>query len=489
MRHLLVLSDVHLWEATDHDELWMRYRHRRFLPDKELAALLQRICAWVPAGSLEVVFNGDLFDFDIPPVLDGHIIPQLAPRTAGEALHRLRRILADHGLFLSALAQLLSRGHRLVFIPGNHDIQLCFPEVQAGLVSAILQMVPGSAEERAAVDPTGQIRFQLWYYQTPEGVHIEHGNQYDLYCSIPDPRSPVHRDGRLHTNAGSLVIEHLIGRLGYFNPNVESSFLLTTREYVSHWREYYSGSSRSLLRTFLIGSVRILWELITQYELPAARARLRAYRARAQPQEPSTEEAAHRALFRLPDAWAVARLLCMDRLVLLLGILTALGLAFLRPGLGSVLAAVLVLVGWWRGRKAQQNELGRVSEEVDARARAIARIHNAAAVVFGHTHRASGRWEAGCFFGNSGTWAPMYHDPHCSIRVEESRPFLWLHSDSAGALSGGLCRFQEGEILPVPGAYRRPPSPALPGAESRSAAVEHVPGGSFVSSARSCEPA
>ena len=37
-----------------------------------------------------------------------------------------------------------------------------------------------------------------------------------------------------------------------------------------------------------------------------------------------------------------------------------------------------------------------------------------------------GRWESGVFYGNSGTWVPMYHDVACSVVVEESRPFIWL---------------------------------------------------------------
>lgn len=335
----------------------MRYRHRRFLPDQDLADLLLQICAQVPERSLEVVFNGHLIDFDIPPVIDGHIVPRLAPRTSAEALHRLRRILADHGVFLSALAHLLKHGHRLVFIAGNHDIQLFFPQVQAGLVDAITGALRGSAEELARVDPTRQIRSVSWYYQTPDGVHIEHGNQYDPFCSFPDPCAPMRPDGRLHTNAGSLVIEHLIGRMVFFNPNVERSFLLTTREYVSHWREYYSGSSRSLVGTFLLGSVLILWELFGLYGL---RAPTDAQAPEVRAPAPDEKDAAHRRLFRLPDVRAVARLLCMDRLLLAVGILVGLGVTLLRPGLG---AALLVLVGVlevWLLRRQRPADLSRV---------------------------------------------------------------------------------------------------------------------------------
>ena len=59
------------------------------------------------------------------------------------------------------------------------------------------------------------------------------------------------------------MIEHVIGRLGYFNPNVERSYLLTTRQYLEHWRRYLA-LARSLLRTFFFGSLRVLLGLLTE---------------------------------------------------------------------------------------------------------------------------------------------------------------------------------------------------------------------------------
>src|SRR5262245_41182205 len=130
MRHLIVVSDLHLWQATDHDELWMRYRHRRFLPDAQFAELVALVCETIPEGGLELVLNGDVFDFDIPEVVNGQTVASPSPRREAAAAERLARILADHGLFIASLARLLHRGHRVVFIAGNHDLQLNFNGVQ-----------------------------------------------------------------------------------------------------------------------------------------------------------------------------------------------------------------------------------------------------------------------------------------------------------------------------------------------------------------------
>jgi UDP-2,3-diacylglucosamine pyrophosphatase LpxH len=116
MRHTLILSDLHLWQTTDHDDMWMRYRHRRFTPDVQLADLLGRIYAQIGDAPLELVLNGDVFDFDIPPVVSGHAVPADSPRTGLAARARLAAILDDHELFLETLARVLQRGDRVVFV-------------------------------------------------------------------------------------------------------------------------------------------------------------------------------------------------------------------------------------------------------------------------------------------------------------------------------------------------------------------------------------
>jgi len=81
MRHLVVVSDLHLWQATDHDDLWMRYRNRRFLPDAQFASLVDLLEKQVPKGELALVLNGDIFDFDLPPEVDGHPVAERCPCT------------------------------------------------------------------------------------------------------------------------------------------------------------------------------------------------------------------------------------------------------------------------------------------------------------------------------------------------------------------------------------------------------------------------
>ena len=451
MRHTLVLSDLHLWQVTDHEDMWMRYRHRRFSPDAQLAELLGRIYAEIGDAELELILNGDIFDFDIPPVVDGHAVPAPSPRTATEAVHRLAAILDDHELFLITLSGVLARGGRVVLIAGNHDIQLGFPEVQTYLRQRLTRTLRRQFPYTDFTQRRPLLLFRSWYYQTACGVHIEHGNQYDLYCSVPDPTAPLCPRGRLRPNAGSLVIEHLIGHLGYFNPNVESSFLLTTREYLAHWQTYYHRSKRSLVGRWFFGSLRIIWELASTYGFRQARWPFRGPAAlRRGRQLPLYGMRQHAALFALPDVRAAMKLLCVDQALALLGAGAALLAALAVPALGLPLLLLLLGLLYRLRSKAAAGGFQEVSEQVAQSARAIARIHSARAVVFGHTHKAAGAWEDGVFFGNCGTWAPLYHDIACTIAVESSRPLVWLRAQGSH-LSGGLYRFHDGQLHPDPG--------------------------------------
>jgi hypothetical protein len=155
------------------------------------------------------------------------------------------------------------------------------------------------------------------------------------------------------------------------------------------------------------------------------------------------------------------RLLCIDRALLLLAVLASLALALLSVALAVPLFVVMVALLYCLRSSAPASNLDEVSAHVDQSARAIARIYGARAVVFGHTHKAFGVWADGVFFGNSGTWAPMYHDIACTIPVEPSRPLIWLRTEGE-SVSGGLYRFHDGQLHTEPGNQADPSEPRLP---------------------------
>src|SRR5690242_2948283 len=109
----------------------MRYRQRAFSPQGAVAEMLEAMRSRTGDDDLEVVLNGDIFDFDAPRVIDNESRFHDLPRDADHAVPAIKAILGDHPAFVDALGKILHSGGTVVFVSGNHDVQLTLPEVRA----------------------------------------------------------------------------------------------------------------------------------------------------------------------------------------------------------------------------------------------------------------------------------------------------------------------------------------------------------------------
>src|SRR6266849_26132 len=130
--------------------------------------------AGTPLGEgdeVELILNGDCLDFLIVEPHDTGGVMH-----AGLAVEKLRRVIAAHGPFFETLHRFLSQpGRRITFMTGNHDMELCFAEVRAGIVEA---MGTQQDDGRVYFCPTRS-------YRPLPDVHIEHGNAYDFWnCDL-----------------------------------------------------------------------------------------------------------------------------------------------------------------------------------------------------------------------------------------------------------------------------------------------------------------
>ncbi|AUX20307.1 hypothetical protein SOCEGT47_007750 [Sorangium cellulosum] len=476
MHHTVAISDIHLCELEPTAGLWMRYRQAPYSPDRELAAMLDALRGDVRRGAggagrdeLTLVLNGDIFDLDAPRVINNESVVHDLPRTAEHAVPAIEAILSDHPVFVEALGRVVADGHTVVFVAGNHDIQLTLPEVRAAVQRRVVDAAArevaardgappaaGAAELRRAL--AARVVFRAWFHRTRDGVILEHGNQYDSYCSYRYPMAPFGRNpGEIQPTMGSLVSRLLVSRMGYFNPHVDSSFMLSGLGYLAHWARYYLFSGRSLVLAFAVGAARTMIELVRRRE-PGRRARRRAglVAAARETGAPLAAVAKHARLFARPAEdclGRVARELWLDRCGLaLVGLLAALAcLCWVPEGLApAALLAPTLLIAYECA--VPKPTLDAVWQGVNRAARLVARAHGAKAVIFGHTHNPEGSWEGGVFFGNTGSWSAAFEDIACTRPVFEARPLVWLRSeDGAGPeapLSGGLVMWKDQRFLP-----------------------------------------
>lgn len=178
---IVVVSDLHLGRGKNPDT-GRYYRLEAFFFDDDFEAFCRWLCTEAEARKtgLTLVLNGDTFDLlRIEPADNDNKptqhTPQLTPAVASNVI---AAIVAGHPTFVTGLARLLVEGHRVVFTPGNHDLELQWECVQNVVRDALLARAVDLDELKGA-HVTDQIRFEPWFYHEPGRIWIEHGCQYD----------------------------------------------------------------------------------------------------------------------------------------------------------------------------------------------------------------------------------------------------------------------------------------------------------------------
>ncbi len=493
--HTIVLSDVHLCEAEPPDPkrpLWKKFKQRELFIDDCFARFLDYIQE-VTDGPIELVFNGDLFDFDSVTALPEEPkfpVSWLEKRRGlhpeeRKSLWKIRLVLADHHVWFDALRAFLLAGHRAVFVIGNHDLELHWPSVQLAILEAL-----------DLPQPDDSVRFCEWFYVSNGDTLIQHGNQFDSYCLTPDPVNPyvqLRSEPRVRLPFGNLAERYMLNGMGLFNPYVEDSFIRSGWEYVVFFYRYIAKTQPLLLLTWFWSATVTLFMSMREGFLPAIKDALHleermedvARRANSSPSVARTLLAlsAHSAIY---SPWKIARELWLDRALLLLLVFAG---SFQLFSFGNVF--VNLSPWWWvlalaifrppfifysRGVSSDINQTEFV---IHKRLPTVARAADVKRVILGHTHRARHIGIGGVELINTGTWSSAYKDVECTM-PSGRKCFAWIKPDPVG--KGRVSELREwqdpGSEVYLPDA---PPRPFLPSIELPSLLttgstrpVEHV---------------
>lgn len=440
----LVLSDLHLCDVEEHEDGWKAYKSSTYLFDDDLSALIERYLAAAPANLDPIlVLNGDIFDFDL---IDA--VPESAPwpvsrterkcgldPTPEKSVWKLERMLAHHPRFVQILAHYLGRGHRIVYVLGNHDREFHFAEVQASFL-AVLHGAAARAGESFADDA---VRFEPWFYYVPGELYAEHGNQYDPYTSFRPLLAPVVEQGGQPTLVlpmGNLSNRLLLGRMGFFNPHA-SDYILSWYRYVLHWCRHYAWSRRGILLLWFFGSLLVMGRLLglrsrVRQEPSAHRSLLHEVAARFG-LAVSKLEALGR-LHRPPISgylFRVMRELWIDRAAIALVMIVATIALLLWPGpLWPKLMVPLCgfpLLFLLYEHCAPGETIFTFEKRLPEYAREIAALLPVQVVTFGHTHNPRIiPLDARLKFIDTGTWAPIVHGREAPTLARGLRNYLLL---------------------------------------------------------------
>ena len=425
----LVVSDLHLGDVENHPDGWKAHKASRFVPDDGLRELLEEFVEEAHEDeALTLVLNGDVFDFDLvtavpsPPRWPLRRVERSCGMDATEekSVWKLEHILADHGVFLGALAALAAAGHTIVYVMGNHDRELHFPAVREAFVSAIC----AAGEERGLVVPEAPVRFEPWFFYVPGEVYAEHGQQYDFYCSFRYVLSPVvtppGAEERLALPMGNLSNRLMLSAMGSFNPH-STDYILGAFGYFMHWLRLYAFTRRSLLFSWLLGSFRSLFGLLRNKRLTRQRHLDYGALLREHAERLGLDVDEVRALEALREAPMTERLFGMvreywiDRVlisVLMTGGTVALALTPIPLWIKLMVPlACFPLIYLIYENLIGASQLADVEHTAHRYAERIARELPVRVVTFGHSHAPIAQpLSRDVVYVNTGTWAPCLNE-------------------------------------------------------------------------------
>lgn len=197
----LIISDLHLQEAEKNPA------GRLFYFDQEFADFLRcyRVF-YVGEHRWRLIIAGDFIEFyhriNVQPKPDEKLLGGVALTPTDlkffpgsewpKSVWKLDLILRSHPQLLLALARFVLAGNEIYILRGNHDLEFFWPEVQRHFRQLVTEHHPvdkSYLETKAAA--WERIHFVPWFYLEKDLLYVEHGHQYDPYCSNSHNLYPV----------------------------------------------------------------------------------------------------------------------------------------------------------------------------------------------------------------------------------------------------------------------------------------------------------
>lgn len=443
----LVVSDLHLSDAERNPA------GRFFHFDEDFADFLRHYrLSYVGQRRWRLIIDGDFIEFfqvTEPPEPGDRLLRGVTltasdrrffPGTEWEkSVWKLDRVLRSHPQLMLALGRFLLAGNEIYVLRGNHDVEMFWPQVQDHFRLVLAQHHPADTtylEMKAAVQ--ARLHFRPWFYLEKDLLYVEHGCQYDPFCTNERNLCPVVPDkpSQIQLPFSAFAMRYFAARMALVDPaaieNVNSipgylGRLLTRHPLQAFVIPYYY--VEMIVRTLRKVSRRA----------PDAEREVAAREAAARDELeqmydlPPAPVAALEALREAPILGSLpvtVKSFSLDIIMAGLATAAAIWLATPRSRNGRLAATMLsgllvagLTAGWVR-RASTINDHRNLREI----ARRIADIVGVRYVVFGHSHEpdayrlseAGDRW-----YFNVGTWVPNLQEGH----------FIYMHvlRDAGGA--------------------------------------------------------
>ena len=474
--NLLVISDLHLGEDLkpfsaegENPVAWLRHVVKL---ERELEAFLAHHTTHRQDGRpWRLIVNGDMVDFLsvclFPADGDGSSDDERQFGVGTDAVAAVRKIESvarRHAAIFRRLSGWIAAGHELHVVLGNHDVEFHWEPVQQAfraLLVAGVEGAPAGSEERLGA----AVQFHPWFYFQKGLCYIEHGHQYDEYCSFDYVLAPV-QPAELGSEQKDSILLSIAHAGQRYVCNLFPMFDPHGQEYW-HWTEYFRVAFRigargvtRLAYMYLLMLSRLfgVWRSLRREVVDHVRKRLHLERLRAMATRLRMPEADLIALdgLRRPSVlrslWRLLNTFFLDRfaVAVLCASLVAAALLWVPGGLAKGAASAAVLAVFWLTDR-QLARLRMLDSEIQMRTvpARIRKIVDTPLVVFGHSHDPGAHElpDGGWYF-NTGTWVPAERPG-----PEHAFTHLCIRRDAAGVLAE-LRQWRNGVAAPYAEAKR-----------------------------------
>lgn len=448
-KYTAIVSDLHLCEAEPVNlrfPLWKKFKTRQFFFDETFSQFLKYCEERAHGEPVELVLNGDIFDFDSvmsqpenPPFRVGWLERErgLFPRPE-RSKFKIQVILNHHADWVRALSEFIGRGNSAVFVIGNHDLELHFPDVQHEIRKAL--QLDESANQR--------VRFAEWFYISNKDTLIEHGNQYDPYCMCENPILPFtqgYNYKSIPLPFGNLACRYILNGMGFFNPHVESNFIMSLGEYIRFFFKYMMKAQPLLMWDWFFGAMCTLGvglydRLLTPIRDPLkieAKVNDIAVRSNAEPhmvrelRELFVEPATSNPFLIARELWLDRAFIIMFAFFLIFFVMLVIKQVFDVSFFWAFIPMFLLLpffLFYSRSVQSMVSSFKEPDERILATASAITGVNR---VVYGHTHLVRHEMIGAVEHLNSGCWSPAFTDVECTKAMDQ-KTFVWIEPGEKG---------------------------------------------------------
>jgi UDP-2,3-diacylglucosamine pyrophosphatase LpxH len=468
--NLLIISDLHLGEDLKPASKSGYLRHVPML-ERELESFLEHYRKFRRDGRpWELIVNGDMVDFlsvclfpekgepssELDP--EDHVWGLGTGPVAANA--KMLRVLERHPGVFRALARFIGAGNRLGIVVGNHDVEFHWPGVQETFRQGVAKLWSELPRARRAGAPSAEeiaaaISFHPWFYYREDLVWVEHGHQYDTYCSFDHFLEPVEPDrDKVMMSLGGAAYRYVSNHVAGADPHQQEDW--NALGYVRFSIGLGLRGLWRMARGYLGFVLRCLsvWRLLASPKLQAAiAARGEGHRRRMRElaekfrikedilvtldnlrQRPVFTQLTRLVMAVMLDRLALAVLTSLLAVVAILALPSPWSLAVV-GGLFGVAYTVAQALSRARGDTSPEEHMKAVPQKIREHVRAPF-------VVFGHSHHPVALpLSGGGWYFNTGTWV-------ATEKPGLLRSFTHLViRDGVGGPRAALCQWRDGRSL------------------------------------------